>query len=250
MMDIQAMFEAYGRTKDRRLRQTLVLHYLPMVPRIARRYARRGAGLEDLTQIGSIGLIRAVTMFDPSRGVKFETYAFEFITGEIRHFLRDGSETVRPPRWLRTLYARFGATVDRLVQELGRTPSMTEIARAMDMTEEGVGEILEAHGRLQVCSIHQFGDEPNLHSDPSARQRYESFRLPIEDRIVLMQAMDRLATMQRRVVYCLFYQDLTQGEAAKRLGISQRHVSRLLAAALRRLAEPLRAAGLGPAVVS
>ena len=243
--DVLGMFAEYRRTEDRSLQQALVLRYLPLVNRIARRYVRPGASLEDLVQIGSIGLIHAVTTFDPGRGVKFETYAFHHVAGEIRHFLRDGLEAVRAPRWVRKVYADLTAAVGRLQQDLGRTPTHAEIAHAMNMTEAGVREVLDAHSQMRVRSMTDMTEEHDVRLDLIAHQRYVSLQLPIEDRIVLIQAMENLADLQRRVVYYLFYQDLTQSEVAKRLGVSQRHVSRLLAAALRHLAEPLRAAGVG-----
>jgi RNA polymerase sigma-B factor len=243
--DTLEQFHTYRRTQDRALQQSLVLRYLPLVHRIARRYVRPGAPLEDLVQIGSIGLIHAVQTFDPTRGVKFETYAFHHVAGEIRHFLRDGLEAVRAPRWVRKLYADLTAAVGRLQQELGRTPTHAEIAAAMNMSEAGVREVLDAHSQVRVRSMTDMTEEHDVRPDLIAHQRFVSLQLPIEDRIVLMQAMERLADLQRQVVYYLFYQDLTQSEVAKRLGVSQRHVSRLLAAALRHLAEPLRAAGIG-----
>jgi len=248
--EVLALFRTYRRTQDRALQQSLVLRYVPLVHRIARRYVRPGAPLEDLAQIGTIGLIHAVTTFDPTRGVKFETYAFHHVAGEIRHFLRDGLEAVRAPRWVRKIYADMTAVVDRLQQELGRTPTVPEIARAMNMTDDGVREVLDAHSQIRVRSMTDMTEEHDVRPDMIAHQRYVSLQLPIEDRIVLMEAMERLADLQRQVVYYLFYQDLTQSEVAKRLGVSQRHVSRLLAAALRHLAEPLRAAGLGSSAAS
>ena len=243
--ELLAMFHTYRRTQERSLQQALVLRYLPLAHRIARRYVRPGAPLEDLVQIGSIGLIHAVATFDPTRGVKFETYAFHHVAGEIRHFLRDGLDAVRAPRWVRKVYADLTVAVDRLQQNLGRTPTVAEIAGAMNMSEAGVREVLEAHTQMRVRSMTDMTEEHDIRPDLIAHQKYVSLRLPIEDRIVLIEAMERLADLQRQVVYYLFYQDLTQSEVAKRLGVSQRHVSRLLAAALRHLAKPLRAAGIG-----
>ena len=245
-----ARFREYRRSRDRRLHQDLVLHYLPLVHKIARRYVRTGVALEDLIQIGTIGLINAVTTFDPGRGVKFETYAFHHIAGEIRHYLRDGLEPVRVPRWVRKLHADLTSNVGRLQQELGRTPTLSETAVRMNMKEEGVLEILHAHNRSRVRSISDLAEDQEIRQDLIAHQRYVSLQLPIEDKIVLLQALERLAVLQRKVVFYLFYQDLTQSEVAKRLGVSQRHVSRLLAAALRRLAEPLRANGVDPSAAA
>jgi RNA polymerase sigma-B factor len=237
-------FEEYRRTRNKRLYQEIVCAYLPLAQKIARRYLRAGVSLEDLVQIGTIGLMNAVRTFDPERGVKFETYAFHHVAGEIRHYLRDNLEPLRVPRWVRKLHGDLTSAVASLQQELGRTPTLTEIASRMNMTEGGILEILRAHNQSRVRSISDLGEDPEVRHDMIAHQRLVSLQLPIEDRIVLLQAMDCLASLQRQVVYYLFYQDLTQSEVASRLGVSQRHVSRLLAAALRRLAGPLRAAGI------
>ncbi len=238
-------FRRYRAIRDRRLYHELVVHYMPLAHKIARRYVRAGVALEDLIQIGTIGLMNAVNTFDPERGVKFETYAFHHIAGEIRHFFRDNLEPVRAPRWVRKLHSAFTTTVSCLQQELGRTPTLTEIARRMNMTEAGVLEIVRAHNQTRVRSMSDLVEDQEIRQDLILHQRHVPLQLPVEDRIVLLQAMERLAALQRKVVYYLFYQDLTQSEVAKRLGVSQRHVSRLLASALRHLAEPLRAAGIG-----
>lgn len=234
------MFRRYRRTADPELRQDLVCHYLPLARKIARRYVRAGVPLDDLTQIGTIGLMNAVSSFDPGRGVKFEAYAYHHVAGEIRHYLRDSVEQVRAPRWVRKLYGELTDTVAELRQTLGRTPTLAEIAGRMNLTQAGVLEILRAHNRSRVHSMSDLVDRQEIRRDVIAHQRYISFQLPVEDRIVLLKAVERLADLQRKVVYYLFYQDLTQSEVAKRLGVSQRHVSRVLAAALKRLAVHLR----------
>jgi RNA polymerase sigma-B factor len=233
-------FRRYRRTEDTALQQELVCHYLPLAKRIARRYVRVGVPLDDLTQIGTIGLMNAVSSFDPARGVKFEAYAYHHIAGEIRHYLRDSVEPVRAPRWVRKLYGELTQAVAELRQSLGRTPTLAEIAARMNLTETGVLEILRAHNRSRVHSISELVDRQETQRDMIAHQRYISFQLPVEDRIILLKAVERLADLQRKVVYYLFYQDLTQSEVAKRLGVSQRHVSRVLAAALKRLATHLK----------
>lgn len=241
-------FRRFRRTADPQLRQELVCHYLPLAKKIARRYVRAGVPLDDLTQIGTIGLMNAVSSFDPGRGVKFEAYAYHHIAGEIRHYLRDAVEQVRAPRWVRKLYGDLTDAVAELRQTLGRTPTLAEIALRMNLTETGVLEILRAHNRSRVHSISDLVERQEVRRDVIAHQRYVSFQLPVEDRIVLLKAVERLADLQRKVVYYLFYQDLTQSEVAKRLGVSQRHVSRVLAAALKRLGTHLRSgAGEQPA---
>jgi RNA polymerase sigma-B factor len=248
--DVLSLFRTYRRTQDRALEHALVVRYLPLVQRLARRYTRAGTLLEDLVQIGSVGLMHAVSTFDPDREVKFETYAFHHIAGEIRHFLRDGLEPIRSPRWARKLYADMTAAIGRLQQELGRTPTLEEIAGALNITEDSVRRVLDARSRVRVRSMNEMVDGRELRPELIVHQRYVSLQLPIEDRLVVMQALERLADRQRQVIYYFFYQDLTQSEVAKRLGISQRHVSRLLASALRHLTEPLRAAGVGSAAAS
>lgn len=233
-------FRRFRRTGDQALRQELVCHYLPLAKKIARRYVRAGVPLDDLTQIGTIGLMNAVGSFDPGRGVKFEAYAYHHVAGEIRHYLRDAVEQVRAPRWVRKLYGELTDAVAQLRQSLGRTPTLGEIAQQMNLTENGVLEILRAHNRSRVHSISDLVERQEVRRDVIAHQRYVSFQLPVEDRIVLLKAVERLADLQRKVVYYLFYQDLTQSEVAKRLGVSQRHVSRVLAAALKRLNTNLR----------
>ena len=228
-------FRRFQRTADPQLRQELVCHYLPLAKKIARRYVRAGVPLDDLTQIGTIGLMNAVSSFDPGRGVKFEAYAYHHVAGEIRHYFRDAVEQVRAPRWVRKLYGELNDAVAGLRQTLGRTPTLGEMAARMNLTEGGVLEILRAHDRSQVHSISDLVEREEVRRDVIAHQRYVSFQLPVEDRIVLLKAVERLADLQRKVVYYLFYQDLTQSEVAKRLGVSQRHVSRVLAAALKRL---------------
>jgi RNA polymerase sigma-B factor len=228
-------FRWFRRTADPQLRQELVCHYLPLAKKIARRYVRAGVQLDDLTQIGTIGLMNAVSSFDPGRGVKFEAYAYHHIAGEIRHYLRDAVEQVRAPRWVRKLYGELTDAVAELRQTLGRTPTRGEIAGRMNLTENAVLEILRAHNQAQVHSISDLVEHQEVRRDVIAHQRYVSFQLPVEDRMVLLKAVERLADLQRKVIYYLFYQDLTQSEVAKRLGVSQRHVSRVLAGALERL---------------
>ncbi|HET9002078.1 MAG TPA: sigma-70 family RNA polymerase sigma factor, partial [bacterium] len=137
--------------------------------------------------------------------------------------------------WVRKLYGELTDAVAELRQTLGRTPTLGEIAARMNLTESGVLEILRAHNRSRVHSISDLVERQEVRRDVIAHQRYVSFQLPVEDRIVLLKAVERLADLQRKVVYYLFYQDLTQSEVAKRLGVSQRHVSRVLAAARERL---------------
>jgi len=239
-----ALFREYRRTQSADLFEDLVCRFLPLTRKVAHRYVRPSVALEDLTQVGTIGLMHAVRNFDPDRNVKFEAYAYTHISGQIRHYLRDDADAVQVPRWARKLYGEIMAAVADLQQELGRTPTHAEIAVRMNMTEKGVDEVIRAYDTASVRSIDEMPVETGVRREAITHQRYVSFQLPVEDRIVLLQAVERLADLQRKIVYYLFYMDLSHSEVATRLGISQRHVSRVLAAALKRLASMTHVADL------
>ncbi len=233
------LFRAYRATGDPVLHARICAAYAPLVERIARMYRASGEPLEDLVQVGYVGLLLAVNRFDPDRGVKFQTYASHLVAGEIRHYLRDQVGVVRRPRWLSRLSRELERTVERLQQETGTLPGVEDIARAMNITPEGVQEILRARAASTPLSL----DGPEEERVRRIRHlRYETFQLPVEDRIAVLQAVERLSELQRKVIYLLFYQDLTETEAARRLRISQRHVSRVMHKALRQMATLLKGA--------
>lgn len=234
-----ALFRAYRATGNPVLHARICAAYAPLVERIARMYRSSGEPLEDLVQVGYVGLLRAVSRFDPDRGVKFQTYASHLIAGEIRHYLRDQVGLVRRPRWLSRLSRELERTVERLQQEKGELPTVEEIAQVMNVTPEGVQEILHARAATAPLSLDGGGEDRVRRI---RHLRYESFQLPVEDRIAVLQAMERLTELQRKVLYLLFYQDLTETEAARRLRISQKHVSRVMHKALRQMAQLLRGA--------
>ncbi|MDR7412357.1 MAG: sigma-70 family RNA polymerase sigma factor [Armatimonadota bacterium] len=234
-----ALFREYRATGNPVLHARICATYAPLVDRIARMYRSSGEPLEDLVQVGYVGLLLAVNRFDPDRGVKFQTYASHLIAGEIRHYLRDQVGVVRRPRWLARLSRELDRTVERLQRENGALPTVEEIAQAMNITPEGVREIFQARAAASPLSLDGPGEERIRRI---RHLRYESFQLPVEDRITVLQAMERLTELQRKVLYLLFYQDLTETEAARRLRISQRHVSRVMHKALRQMAQLLRGA--------
>jgi RNA polymerase sigma-B factor len=227
------LLQAYRASGDPTLHAALCGAYAPLVQRIARRHGQTSEPLADLIQVGQIGLIHAIQRFDPGRGVQFRTYASHLIAGEIRHYLRDHVGLVRRPRWLANLCRRLEETVEALRSREGRLPTLDEIARAMNIEPEGVREILRARAATATVSL----DSPAGDAATKAIRhlRYETFQLPVEDRIVLMEAIERLTELQRKVIYALFYLDLTETEAARRLRISQKHVSRVMHTALAQL---------------
>jgi RNA polymerase sigma-B factor len=235
--EAQALFREYRATGDPVLHARICAAYAPLVERIARAYRVAGEPLEDLVQVGYVGLLLAVARFDPERGVKFQTYASHIIAGEIRHYLRDQVGVVRRPRWLSRLSRELERTVERLQHRTGRLPTVEEIAQAMNITPEGVREILRARAAASPLSLDGGWEVRRIR-----HLRYETFQLPVEDRIAVLQAMERLTELQRKVLYLLFYHDLTETEAARRLRVSQRHVSRVMHKALRQMAQLLRGA--------
>lgn len=183
---------------------------------------------DDLCQAGFEGLLKAARSFDPSRGVAFSTYASHLILGEIRHFVRKETSYYRPG-CIAELQGRVDAFIEETLKATGEAPSLEAIASALNVREEGVVQAMRA-GRVSLEEV----DLSKIHS-----QRYESFRLPIEDRIALEQALKRLGEVQRKVVFLLYYRDMTQAQVASELGISQRKVSRLLHKSLKQMLKTL-----------
>jgi RNA polymerase sigma-B factor len=242
--DVTGLFRDYRVDRTPELHARLTMLFMPLVHRIAGRYQSFGVPIEDLRQIGYLGLLTAIGQFDPDRGVPFDAYARPFITGEIRHHLRSQGTVIRRPRWIYELDYQIRKQVDDLSQRLGRLPTLPEIAEAVNVAEDGILEVLRARGAMQVLSLDDLTNDGA--GDPVQRLRivhkhYETLHLPIEDRIRIAEAVERLSELQRKVIYYLFYMDLTQTETAKKLRVSQKHVSRVMYAAMTRLREMLKA---------
>ncbi|MDI6771841.1 MAG: sigma-70 family RNA polymerase sigma factor [bacterium] len=235
--DADLLLQEYADTRSPDVHERIVAACTPLVRRIAAEFAYSGVPPEDLIQVGYIGLLNAVNGFDPGRGAKFATYASYLIRGEIRHYLRDQRDTIRRPRWLNRLSTRIEETINAHVAETGRFPSLEALARELNIEEDGLLEVLRAREVLRTVSIEadEEGADLRVDRDRIRHRTHISFQLPIEDRVMLMEALESLTALQRNVVYYLFYTDLTQMEAAKQIGISQKHVSRVLAAALGKL---------------
>lgn len=232
--DLIARFQA---ERDPRVRDEIVRRYLKLVRQIARSYETRSAdSLDDLIQVGSIGLLNAIDRFDPTLGKSFEAYAGTLVAGEIKHYLRDSIHLVRPPRELVELRSTVRAATSKLSQSVERAPTLDELAVETGLSAKKVEEVL-ALDHAHVVSLDDEGDD-----DESPRVRYHlvdskyrSFQLAAEDRIMLAQAMGRLKHVSREVIEFAFYQDLTQTEIAQQLGISQMQVSRRIKTATHEL---------------
>jgi RNA polymerase sigma-B factor len=216
--------------KDREAREELVTRYLPLVRGLARKFASRGQPVEDLIQVGCIGLIKAVDRFDLDRGVELSTYATPTILGEIKRYFRDKGWAVKVPRSLQDLNVRLNRTTESLTVELRRSPTITELAAATGASEEEVVEALESGRAYSSVSIFSGGaaDEEEsaglLDCLGSEEQGYEVF----ERRRVLAPAMGQLDPRERLILHLRFFEGMTQTEVAARIGISQMHVSRLI----------------------
>lgn len=239
--DAGAEFARYWATRSRELRDGLVVRHMPLVRQVAKQFVRVAGVRDDLEQVGYLGLIKSVERFDPGFGVPFEAYARTIVAGEISHYLRDLAPSMRLPRWYRTLNRRLLDAHDHMTAQLSREPTIDELADAMNVQPDGVREILRLRDVYNLTSLSD--DRPVAQTaqiEAIRSQRYLTFQLPVEDRIALDRAIERLARVERDLIHLFFYKDLTQTEIARRLGFSQKHISRLLARSLRKLREDLR----------
>ncbi|MGZ4676426.1 MAG: SigB/SigF/SigG family RNA polymerase sigma factor [Acidimicrobiia bacterium] len=226
-------FVEYARTRDRTLRDEVIMNHIGLAKALARRYAGRGEPLDDLEQVATLGLLKAVERFDPGRGLAFTTFAVPTITGEIKRHFRDRAWATRVPRALQERALALTEVVRELGHELGRSPSLDEIAQAMDVSVETVLEAMEANRSYSASSL----DTPVRDDDVSRRlERVLSTIDPdlegVDTRLLVETLLDPLSPRDRRIVELRFYDGLTQSEIAAQVGISQMHVSRLLTKAL------------------
>ncbi|HMK96934.1 MAG TPA: SigB/SigF/SigG family RNA polymerase sigma factor [Acidimicrobiales bacterium] len=231
--EIREQFLAFAQERDAALREQLVGAHLGLAEYLARRFANRGEALDDLVQVASLGLIKAVDRFDPGRGVEFSTYATHTIVGELKRHFRDKGWAVRAPRRMQELYLRLGKVVASLGQELGRSPTIGELAAEVKVSEEEVLEALEAGQAYRSTSL----DAPSDEGEPLAtRIGEEDPSLEnAESRATLSPLLAQLPERERLILGLRFFDGLTQSEIASRLGISQMHVSRLLARSVAQL---------------
>jgi RNA polymerase sigma-B factor len=220
------LLDSYRQKGDQQAVEQLFSMYSRLLNHIVRRHVcASGEPYEDLLQVGHVGLLKAVQGYEVDSEAKFGSYAYAMIDGELRHHRRD-TGLVKKPRWARSLYAQVSQATVQLTEKLGRPPRIEEVAEEANVTLEGIHELMRLFHETDVTSLD---GEPDLSAIKSVR--YENFSLPIEDRIALEHALESLSEFQRKVVYLFFYKDLTQTEIGKRLGLSQRKVSRTISSA-------------------
>ena len=204
---------------------------------VLKRFNGSGESYDDMYQVARLGLVKAVQRFDPRRATAFSTYAVAIVDGEVRHYLRD-CLLVREPRWARSLYAHIQEAQDAFYQKEGQFPTIAELAAAVNVQQEGVLEIIRYYGAMSLHSLDEpfaDGTEPELDRTMVRSLRQEPFSLPIEERIMVHEALQSLSDLHRRIIYGLFFRDLTQQQVADEEGLSQRTVSREQTKALSRL---------------
>jgi RNA polymerase sigma-B factor len=241
--ELREQFLAYAQQHDAGVRDELVAAHLGLAEYLARRFANRGEPLDDLVQVASLGLIKAVDRFDPERGVEFSTYATHTIVGELKRHFRDKGWAIRAPRRMQELYLQLGKVVGTLSQELGHSPTIAELAAEVEVSEEEVLEALEAGQAYRSASLDApVGNEEG--ETLGAHLGEEDVSLAdVESRATLSPLLAQLPPRERLILHLRFFEGLTQSEIATRLNISQMHVSRLLA----RSVSELRNAAEAPA---
>jgi RNA polymerase sigma-B factor len=242
------LLRLYHEGGDVAARQELIERHLDFVRRLAQRYARRGEQLEDLTQVGSVGLIKAIDRFDGSFGASLTTYAAPNILGEIKRHFRDRGWAVRVPREIQELNVRLTRTVDELTTKLGRSPSVEELAEATSETVEHVLEALESSSAYSTVSLSDGPDPDEDGGGPidTIGEEDQGFERS-EQRIILATGIGRLPARERTILHLRFFEGLTQSEIADQVGISQMHVSRLIRDSLNRIRVELERGDRGAA---
>jgi RNA polymerase sigma-B factor len=224
------LIEAYRERGERWAIERILDMHRKILNHLVRRYtSSSGEPYEDLLQVGYVGLMKAVNGYKTDSEAKFSSYAYAMIEGELRHHLRDAA-LVKRPRWAQSLYSKVAEATDRLTIELGRPPLIEEIAREVNIAPEGVAELAKLFADTDVLSLDG-GEGEAIAVSAIKSLHYETFSLPVEDRIVLEQALESLTELQRKVIYLFFYKDLTQTEIGRRLSLPQRKISRLIASA-------------------
>jgi len=224
------LFVEFKETNSPEIRDELVGMYLNLVEYLAKRFKNRGEPVEDLIQVGTIGLIKAVDRFDIGREVEFTTYATPTIVGELKRYFRDKGWAVRVPRRLQELNQQINQVVSGLTQDLKRSPTVAEIAKKLDVTPEEVLEALETTEAYNFVSLD--GDISSSSGESFSLLEYigedDKQLAGLEDRASLAAALTELNHQEQKILYLRFFRGLTQTEIANELNISQMHVSRLL----------------------
>lgn len=240
------LFRLYKEKGDEEARDQLIVSHLNLVRFLASKFKNRGEPLDDLVQVGTIGLIKAIDRFDPERGLEFTTYATPTILGEIKRHFRDKGWSIRVPRRLQELSAKVNQATDELTVELQRSPSVEEIAAKLGVGAEEILEAMESSGTYTSVSLEAGGTSEDDEA-PALIDRLGSVDEDLDasdDRMVIDDAIRDFSPREQEIVRMRFIDGLTQVEIAKRLGVSQVQVSRLLRRTLRKIQDKIDPEGL------
>jgi RNA polymerase sigma-B factor len=240
--DLLAELSALSADEPRRveIRSHLVTIHKPLVEHLARRFRNRGEPYDDLVQVATIGLIKAIDRYDPARGVEFSTYATPTIVGEIKRWFRDKGWAIRVPRRLQEMRLEIGSATGALTQELGRSPTVAELAERIGAGEDEILEGIESAAAYSTLSLD--APDGSEFDGPSALDMLgavDEALEGVENREALKPLLAGLPERERRILLLRFFAEMTQSQIAVEVGISQMHVSRLLARTLVRLREGL-----------
>ena len=240
---MRELFQRFAHEHDLGVRDELVVSHLNLARYLAMRFAHRGEQVDDLVQVATLGLIKAIDRFDPGRNVEFTTYAAPTIIGEIKRYFRDKGWAVRVPRRQQELNLAVNREIERASLELGRSPTVADLAGRLGVSEEA---IIEAQELGQLYNLLSIDSELASGRDAKASTLLEQLGREdpelalLEDRANLERALRALDPRERVILYLRFYENVSQAEVAKRFGVSQMHVSRLQARALEKLKKELK----------
>jgi RNA polymerase sigma-B factor len=232
------LLSAYSRTRAPHLREALVERFLPLARSIAKRYRKAEEPFDDLLQVASLGLLKAIDRFDPERGIAFSSFAVPTIVGELRRHFRDRCWSVRPPRELQERALEVDKYRTELTSRLGRSPSVREIGRALELEDEQVLEALQAQQGMRATSLDapRGGRDDHDGTLADAHGVIDPGLERAEHRATLARLFERLDARERRVLRLRFEDDLTQEQIGRLVGVSQMQVSRIIRAAITKLA--------------
>ncbi len=238
--DTEELVLEYCQTRELELRDTITIQLAGLVESIARKFVGSGEPIEDLIQEGYLGLLNALDLFKPEKGVKFTTYATHLIVGQIKHYLRDKGKIIKEPAWLQELNSKINRVVNELSARYGRPPTTQEIAEFLGMTTKAIEDVLMTREVFKVSSLDAiFEDEEEewsgydlekMHCEPC-----QAFNLPIEERVVVETAMQQLKQIEQQVLHLFFNEGYNQTEIAHQLKISCNYVSHILRNATQKL---------------
>jgi len=227
----------YRQAEDPALLEEIVKRFEPLARSVARRYHARGEPLEDLTQVAMVGLLKAIARFEPERGFAFTSYATPTMLGELKRYFRDSGWAVHVPRGVKERALELASVTESLSSKLGRSPSLEELAEAMESTEEQTLEAIEAYHARHAAPLEQGSEDDDAGPlAPVQMLGAEDERLEQAEYLsVIAKGVESLSESDRMILYLRFGRDLTQSDIAKRMGTSQMQVSRLLRASIEKI---------------